>query len=413
MKVLYVARLFSGLETSLQRGIWAPSGVPTIYKIIEELARVATPLRLVLARKPGHGSWHRADDADFACAGLPVEGRILAGTERFPRFFGRLGRILTELRHAWLILREVWRFRPDLVYIDHGNVWVAGLLARWARPPVVFRVMGVYPAMREALTARSLAATVLRWCYRAPYAAVVCTQDSSGIETWLEQALDPAVPRHALVNGVDLPPDDADASGLPFRRPAGATTVGFLGKLEWTKGCDEFLAGFLAAWKTAPDLHAVFIGSGSREPALRAAAQAAGAADSVTFVSRVPHPVVLKLLREIDIYVSMNRFGNLSVANLEAMRLGLCMVFPAAQPDTGVDAVTDRYMPEQTALRIASADDVAGLGAAISRLHANPAERRQRAAATASAAAAFIPGWRQRIDAEIAILRSVVAADVS
>lgn len=410
MKVLYIARLFSGLENSLQQSVWAPSGVPTIFKMIEALAVRAQPLRLILARKPGHGKWLRQDDAVFACAGLNAEGVILAGAERFPSLPGRVARMLAELRHIWIILRDVRRFRPDVIYVDHGNVWVAGLLARWAAAPVIFRVMGVYPAMRAALVQKRPSAALLRWCYRAPYAAVICTQDSSGVETWLQAALDSRVPRYTLVNGVDLPAAVSDDDDLPFRKPEGATTVGFLGKLEWTKGCDEFLAGFLDAWKAVPSLHAVFIGAGSREAALRETAAAAGASGNVTFISHVPHATVLRLLRSIDIYVSMNRFGNLSVANLEAMRLGLCMIFPAAQPETGVDMVTDRYMPAgTTALRIAAASDFAGLAAALVRLHADPGERQRRAEATAQAAAAFIPSWKQRIDAELDIVEAVAA----
>ena len=36
-KVLYVARLFSGLEVSLSSRDWNPTGVPTIYKVINEI----------------------------------------------------------------------------------------------------------------------------------------------------------------------------------------------------------------------------------------------------------------------------------------------------------------------------------------------------------------------------------------
>ena len=42
MKVLVVARLFSGLAESLSRGRWEPSGVPAIYKLLEALARATT-----------------------------------------------------------------------------------------------------------------------------------------------------------------------------------------------------------------------------------------------------------------------------------------------------------------------------------------------------------------------------------
>lgn len=407
MKLLYVARLFSGLETSLRERRWQPSGVPTIFKMIEVLSRRAAPLRLLFGRKSGHGSWAPSRDLEMEVAGLPAECRVLAGAEYFPTALGPLRRWLGELRQIVITLLEARRFRPDLIYVDHGNVWVAGILARWCRTPVVFRVMGVYPAMRNALTDRRLAAAILRWCYRAPYAAVICTQDGSGIEPWLDAALDPAVPRHALVNGVDL---NAAASGgtAGFAPPPDRVVVGFLGKLEYTKGSEEFVAGFLKAWHENPALHALIIGAGSCAEAMREAIAAAGACDHATFIQHMPHAQVLQTLPVVDIYVSLNRFGNLSTANLEAMRVGLCMVFPQSQPATGVDMVTDRLLPPDTVVRIASSDDVDGLAAALLRLSHDTAERKARAEATRKATAQFIGDWPQRIDAELSILAGLL-----
>ena len=37
MRILLVTRLFTGFETSLNRLIWEPEGLPTIYKLFERL----------------------------------------------------------------------------------------------------------------------------------------------------------------------------------------------------------------------------------------------------------------------------------------------------------------------------------------------------------------------------------------
>ena len=36
-KILYVCRLFNGLEQSVIEGKWSPTGVPTIFRMIEKL----------------------------------------------------------------------------------------------------------------------------------------------------------------------------------------------------------------------------------------------------------------------------------------------------------------------------------------------------------------------------------------
>jgi hypothetical protein len=45
------------------------------------------------------------------------------------------------------------------------------------------------------------------------------------------------------------------------------------------------------------------------------------------------------------IYVSLNKLGNLSNANLESFMAGLCVVIPEADPTEGVDVATDALFP--------------------------------------------------------------------
>jgi len=119
-------------------------------------------------------------------------------------------------------------------------------------------------------------------------------------------------------------------------------------------------------------------------------------------IRRLPKGVMEAHAR-CDIYVSLNRYGNLSNANLEAMKSGQCMIFPAAQPPTGIDLVTDRLIPAEAAWRIPNADAADALGEAIAALH-RQADRRMAMRSAMARAAAFIPSWDERIGAELTIL---------
>lgn len=406
MKVLYIARLFSGLETSMVAGRWQPTGVPTIYKMIEALDANAD-LELVLAKKAGFSVWKERGDRDLSLAGLKAPVTVLAGADALPSWLGRLRQPLSELRQLLRILAIVRRTPADVLYIDHGNVWAAGILARICRTPVLFRVMGVYPAMREALSGPRMAHAILRWCYRAPYAAVVCTQDGSGIEPWLATALDRRVPCHAMVNGADR----AEPRALPASLaglPADRTVAMFLGKMETAKGCDQFLDAFLRARAARPGgFHALMVGAGRRLADLRARVAAERADADVTFIERMPHADVMAALQRADIYVSLNRLGNLSNANLEAMRLGACMVFPASQPEVAVDVITDRLIPADAVRRIPSADDVEALARALLELGAAPELRARMREAVRTAADGFLTSWNDRIGRELDVVREL------
>lgn len=407
MKVLYIARLFSGLETSVINGRWRPTGVPTIYKFIETLDARCQALTIVLTSKDGFTRWTRRDDVEQPMSGLRAKLLVLAGAGQRAGSRRKIGAMTRELRQIWKILRLCAREQPDVIYVDHGNVWAAGLLARIARAPVVFRIMGVYPAMRAALSGWRPAHILLRWCYRAPYAAAICTQDGSGAEPWLERALSPGTPRHLLINGVDLGASSADPGDRLARLRADRTVILFLGKLENAKGSLEFLSAFLAARRVDSGLHALIIGDGALKVRMQQDIDAAGAGDDVTLIDKLPHAEVAVAMRRADIYVSLNRLGNLSNANLEAVRSGKCVIMPRSQPDLAVDTITDSLIPADAASRIADAADISGLTREMLALHRDPARRQRMERAMAAAAQRFIPSWAERLDREFSILEEI------
>ena len=49
------------------------------------------------------------------------------------------------------------------------------------------------------------------------------------------------------------------------------------------------------------------------------------------FLERLPNKHVLPILKKTDIYVSLNRAGNMSNANLEAISACCCMIIPKSQ----------------------------------------------------------------------------------
>jgi len=412
MKILYAVRLFSGLEKSVLDGAWKPTGVPTIFKMIEALEKSGHDLRLVLSAKDGFSRWSEVRDRHLTLDGLRTPVTVLAGKAAIPRLFGRLRQPLRDLRHALRITMMALRERPDIIYVDHASVWAGGILGRLMPGRVVFRVMGVYPVMRDVLDRPGLSARIMRWCYRAPYGLAICSQDGSGIEGWLERALDPSVPRVGVINGCDVPAA-VSGDGLDPRLaalPKDRTIVLSVGKLEWEKGAGEFVDGVLKALQRMPKaLHALIVGTGSLEAEARSRVEAAGASEHVTFIDRMPHAQVFAARARADIYVSLNRYGNLSNANLEAMRMGQCMVFPGAQPDSGIDVATDMLVPPDAVRRIPTADDTDALADALLELHADPETRARMGRSIAAAAERFIGGWDTRIAWELALLERLAA----
>ncbi|MEW5772879.1 MAG: glycosyltransferase [Thermodesulfobacteriota bacterium] len=404
MKVFCGLRLFSGFETSLAERRWRPTGAPTIYKLMEALDAAEDPV-FVLTHKESYMPWGRGD-AEIPVQGLRTPLRVLARRGGA----GRMGEYRNEAAQSLALFAAARRERPDVAYFTSANFLAAALVARYTRIPTVLRVMGVYPAQREALVGKRLVHKVSRWAYRSPFACVVCTQDGSGGEGWLVRAFNPGVRKELLVNGVDLPADLPPMDPALAALPADRTVVAAVGKLERDKGAMEFMRGFLAAWSEAPEgLHALVVGAGSLGQDMRRLVGEGGAGGAVTFIDRLPHVQIPWVHRRADVYVSLNRLGNLSNANLEAMRAGACMVFPRSRPDTGVDLATDALVPEDAVARIPHADDIAALARELLVLHRDPGRRQRMRERIREASRGFIPTWGERVGQELAILRGLAA----
>lgn len=414
MKVLFVVRPYSGLEKSLISSIWSPAGVPAIYKMLEALAKRPHRILAVFTCKDYERNLCGCHDETVHLRGLGIKVEVLAGKRVVPHAPAFFSGYLRELRQAFRIYHLFREFKPDLLYFDRANFLPASLFARWCKRPVVLRLMGVgTPFMRNLIHSRGFTDWFSRWAFRSPFASVICTQDGSGVEKWMEEALCKGVRSHLLLNGADSEPLGGFEHPSLSKVPRHGTVVLFVGRLEELKGCREFMRGFLIAWKEEPvGIHALVVGTGSLLGSLREMVSLEGANDSVTFTGELPHEQIAFAHIKSHIYVSLNRGGNLSNANLEAMKAGLCMILPRSCPETGVDTVTDQILPIEAGYRIPHVSDAPSLAKAILHLHRNPAERRARAHRTAAIARQSIPTWKERVETELTLLQGVIANSI-
>lgn len=413
MKVLYATRLFSGLETSVINNEWRPTGVPTIFKLIEELDACHNVSFVLSAKDSGVGycsSWGERSDQVCELKGLKNPLRVLAGTNYFFHWLPRkVAMILREIRQAFLVFREVFRFRPDVIYCDHANVFVAAILSRLqSRIPVVFRVMGIYPSMRDPLSSHRLLHKLFRWAYCSPFALVICTQDGTGVELWLEKALRSSVKSEVLLNGVDelcLPREfDTRLMAMPDK----AIKILYVGKLERYKGCYEFVEGILFLLRRGvSDVHALVIGTGNEASQLKKLVHVNNCSKHFTFIDRLSHEQIVGAHHLTDLYVSMNHLGNLSNANLEAIQSDDCMIIPEPQVDFGIDSVTTEFLGDAVVnVPIKSPEKLAE---ALIELIDSTEKRQSMVHAIRERKNDFLWSWDERIREEMSLLEALVS----
>ncbi len=415
MKLLYIGSVFSGLESSLLSGAWAPTGVPTIYKMIEALDASIHEVRIVLTDRqtiPGFSeAWSRRRPVEADLEGLETPVTVLPHVPRPTTVFQRTWSKVAALRQLWWTVSAVRQFNPDVVYVDRANVVAGALVARFLHRPTVLRVMGVYPSMWETLRARGVAARLLKWAYRSPFAFALCTEDGTGGARWMDAALAPDVPRATMLNGVaDAGDPDGPLPSAFAGLPKDRLVIMFIGRLEDIKGWREFVQGILSLSPEGREkVHAVVIGTGAGKAELERLIEVGNAESLFTLIDRIPHSQMQAAHKQADIYVSLNKLGNLSNANLECFADGMCVVMPTSDALTGADLSTDRLVPDDAAIRIDRDNMADALADTLDRLVKSPAEIRRRQAAMRALARRILVSWKVRAGNEMALLEHIAA----
>ncbi len=404
MRVMVVSRLFSGFSDSLTTGTWRPKGQPAIYKLLEALA-AAPDIDLIsvfgckdetAGKRFAGRRWANVDRLGV-CAILPYRrrrGLAAVGLDTAWREITHAARCL------WLYLRH----RPDVIYFTNANFAIAALFARLGLGRVILRFMGMFPAEQALALSRG---GFVRWLYAAPFDHVVCTQEGSGAEWYLPRLLRPSVPLSILLNGVDRDrpsPEQVEtlrASLGLTRRP----TILFVGRLETMKGCVEFLDAALLVLKERPGAgQFVIAGSGSLKDTLLRRLEDAGRPGDIHLLDGLPHDSMPAVYATCDIYVSLNKHGNLSNANLEALAAGKCLVVLEGDPAAHIDQITESLLPRECARRVSRADISRNLADTLITLLDRPEQAAAHAAAARRLADKILIGWDERVSQEISII---------
>ena len=135
--------------------------------------------------------------------------------------------------------------------------------------------------------------------------------------------------------------------------------------------------------------------------------QAAGQTERVHFMGSQTHAQAGRWLAAADIYVSVNLYGNLSNANLEALSAGVCLVLPTSDPDVPLDTATDRLMPADVATRYNRERIPDSLADALAELIQAPHEIARRRGATQALKGKLVKPWDDVIADDIAHLKKI------
>ena len=410
-KIFIAIRLFSGFETSLKKKKWMPEGVPTIYKILEGLQNQSFLNVFFLTKDSGAtylSNWKEKKDIKIIIKEFDANIYVLAGINYFKQFFPKkILMIIRDLRHLIKIIKYIKKEKPDIIYLDSSNVVIAAFI-KFVFPeiPIVLRVLGVCAFLRTIVHSKRIVHIIYRIAFKSKFAAVIATQDGSGIEYWLDKVLNANVKKYVLLNGVNTKVDKmfVDKKFIHLREiNKNKIIILFLGRLEEYKGINKFIDAAIALLKKFEiKLHFVIVGNGSLYNEAINRIKKDHYTNSFTFLSNIPHKKVMQLHQISDIYVSTNNDGNLSNANLEAISSNDCMVIPKPREFEKIDLKTFSYL--QNSVIYYDITKTKDLIKKIKFLITNPNEINKMKMKISKIKLNFLKSWEKRVEEEKSIL---------
>jgi glycogen synthase len=315
----------------------------------------------------------------------------------------RTGVPLRRLRQLWALaaIPTVARAAADIVHAHQGEDLAVLPLALGAacsrRVPLVVTVHAsvrhsVVLTPRTALL-KALGGAIERAVLRRAAAVITLTPRAAAA-----LAADGVPPSriHVVPSGF-LPAEFAELPADPLPRVPRPRVI-FVGRLAPQKRPLDLVA---IAERLPPPAHLVIVGDGPQRAALEAQISRTPVHDRIHLVGFVVHRRVLAFFAHADVLVLPSAYEELGTVLIEAMAAGLPVVA------TRVGGIVNVVQHEVTGL-LATAGDVAGLAAAVTRL-LNDRELAARLAATARRYAFEHHSWpvlAQRVQRLYADLRA-------
>src|SRR6056300_231587 len=147
MKILFALRLYSGLENSIINKKLQPSGIPTLYTLLESVDKKHNIKVLFFHKIPSNmqfSKYKEIKNRTVSFKEFTTSFEIISSFYNKNNFL-KFHRIIAEVSHFITLVKYIKKEKPDLIYIDNANIWSAGIIARIIKIPVVFRLLGIYP----------------------------------------------------------------------------------------------------------------------------------------------------------------------------------------------------------------------------------------------------------------------------
>lgn len=321
MKILFITSYYSALQKSIEEDNWNPTGMPAIVKLFEGLKKRNIDFELFfIDRNSEKEEFYQLKNKRF-----DTNVSVLKISKKLNiKYFHGIGKSYNSLLVYNKIKETCGHY--DLIYVDRANIVTGGFFAFLGKK-VVLRLHGVSdfyenyskPHFRLMNPLKSL-------CLRAPFDYIICSEDGSPGKQFLEKYTK-SDHKVTLLNGVDKlnKKESINTLKTDYLIPENMPVFLFLSRLSKDKGIMDFIDVICELQKSRVDFFTLIVGDGEYYKEVEKKIKK-HSLKNVLLSGAVCHNNIYDYYQVSDVYISLNKIGNLSNTVLEAVNSGKCII---------------------------------------------------------------------------------------
>lgn len=353
-------------------------------------------------------------EKDFILKGIHFHRRCIMGwtlsgaTKGFMAYL-KIGWFLLQVK-SFRATRKIARTYPPNVIYSYSTTFVpiGHLLSRLMRIPHIAHYWGTWLGhyLFNVLWYRRLRAIGGILTFKFPIDLLIISNDGTEGDKVVEKLKFPKEKFRFWLDGTAPGIYRPDIDKGQIKRSIGLEPSDKMifqaARLDFWKRIDRAIVAMPAVIKRVPNARLVIAGDGGLRSDLEKQAKDLGILDYVKFLGFVPHDKVLELHNAADLFLTVQDLTNLGNQILEALHSGTCTVAYniGGTSEVMINGVTGVLLEQ---------DQLHNLGDIIADLLLDDERRHRLAHGALSFAKEKIWTWNERIDAEIAEVKRLVA----
>lgn len=334
-KILFILSFYSALQNSIENDIWKPEGMPAVNKLFERLYDKEINFDVIFTenkskRKLVRGVRNNKFNNTFYIYSLNIKHK----------FYLKILNIVTILKFIIFIKSFIRKNKSTLIYVDRSNFLIAAILS-FLGYKVSLRFHGVSNFYSNYKSLKFKLLNPLNFFgLWAPFKIILSSDDGSPAHFFLKKFRQSSK-KFILKNGVDnFMHQNTDKI---FKN--NFLTLIFVGRFSSDKGIIEFMKTLIKLNENLINVNSIIIGDGPLKNKVDSIIKDYNL-KNVHLTGQIDHSKIYSYLKIADIYISLNKIGNMSNTVLEAFNSKKCIAVLDECKKTKRDITTKTFFKD-------------------------------------------------------------------